>query len=208
MGKTKMLPNQGLIIGISGASGAIYGIRLLEILQKIDIATHLILSRAAERTIELETDYAVDQVKKMATVCYDLDDIAAPVSSGSFKGTRGMVILPCSIKTLSALANSFNVNILIRAADVTLKERRKLVVAVRETPLHRGHLELMLRLTDMGAILFPPVPAFYHRPKDLEDIIRHSIGKILDLFDIEVPDFKRWAGVIDSPEVRQQLERD
>ena len=203
-----MLPNQGLIIGISGASGAIYGIRLLEVLQKINIATHLILSRAAERTIELETDYAVDQIKKMATVCYDLDDIAAPVSSGSFKGTRGMVILPCSIKTLSALANSFNVNILIRAADVTLKERRKLVVAVRETPLHRGHLELMLRLTDMGAILFPPVPAFYHRPKDLEDIIRHSIGKILDLFDIEVPDFKRWAGVMDSPEVRQQPERD
>jgi 4-hydroxy-3-polyprenylbenzoate decarboxylase len=190
-----MLPNQGLIIGISGASGAIYGIRLLEVLQKINIATHLILSRAAERTIELETDYAVDQIKKMATVCYDLDDIAAPVSSGSFKGTRGMVILPCSIKTLSALANSFNVNILIRAADVTLKERRRLVVAVRETPLHRGHLELMLRLTDMGAILFPPVPAFYHRPRDLEDIIRHSIGKILDLFDIETPDFKRWEGV-------------
>jgi len=189
------MPNQGLIIGISGASGAIYGIRLLEILRKINIATHLILSRAAERTIELETDYTVDQVKGLATVCYDLDDIAAPVSSGSFKGTRGMVILPCSIKTLSALANSFNVNILIRAADVTLKERRKLVVAVRETPLHRGHLELMLRLTDMGAILFPPVPAFYHRPRDLEDIIRHSIGKILDLFDIEVPDFKRWAGV-------------
>jgi 4-hydroxy-3-polyprenylbenzoate decarboxylase len=196
------MPNQGLIIGISGASGAIYGIRLLEILQKINIVTHLILSRAAERTIELETDYAVDQVKKLATVCYDLDDIAAPVSSGSFKGTRGMVILPCSIKTLSALANSFNVNILIRAADVTLKERRKLVVAVRETPLHRGHLELMLRLTDMGAILFPPVPAFYHRPKDLEDIIRHSLGKILDLFDIEVPDFKRWAGVMASPKVQ------
>ena len=189
------MSNPGLIIGISGASGAIYGIRLLEVLQKINITTHLILSRAAERTIELETDYAVDQVKKMATVCYDLDDIAAPVSSGSFKGTRGMVILPCSIKTLSALANSFNVNILIRAADVTLKERRRLVVAVRETPLHRGHLELMLRLTDMGAILFPPVPAFYHRPRDLEDIIRHSIGKILDLFDIEVPDFKRWEGV-------------
>ena len=189
------MPNQGMIVGISGASGAIYGIRLLETLKQIHIDTHLILSRAAERTIELETDYAVDQVKKMATVCYDLDDIAAPVSSGSFKGTRGMVILPCSIKTLSALANSFNVNILIRAADVTLKERRKLVVAVRETPLHRGHLELMLRLTDMGAILFPPVPAFYHRPRDLEDIIRHSIGKILDLFDIEVPDFKRWAGV-------------
>jgi flavin prenyltransferase len=189
------MSNQGMIVGISGASGAIYGIRLLEILRQIPIDTHLILSRAAERTIELETDYTVAQVKELATVCYDLDDIAAPVSSGSFKGIRGMVILPCSIKTLSALANSFNVNILIRAADVTLKERRKLVVAVRETPLHRGHLELMLRLTDMGAILFPPVPAFYQRPKDLEDIIRHSIGKILDLFDIEIPNFKRWSGV-------------
>jgi flavin prenyltransferase len=189
------MSNQGLIVGISGASGAIYGIRLLEILRQIPLDTHLILSRAAERTIELETEYTVAQVKGLATVCYDLEDIAAPVSSGSFKGIRGMVILPCSIKTLSALANSFNVNILIRAADVTLKERRKLVVAVRETPLHRGHLELMLRLTDMGAILFPPVPAFYQRPKDLEDIIRHSIGKILDLFDIEIPNFKRWSGV-------------
>jgi flavin prenyltransferase len=189
------MPNPGLIIGISGASGAIYGIRLLEILRQMRMDTHLILSSAAERTIGLETDYTVDQVKKLATVCYDLDDIAAPVSSGSFKGIRGMVILPCSIKTLSALANSFNVNILIRAADVTLKERRKLVVAVRETPLHRGHLELMMRLTDMGAILFPPVPAFYHRPETLEDIVRHTIGKILDLFDLEVPNFKRWSGV-------------
>ena len=188
------MSNEGMIVGISGASGAIYGIRLLEILKQMSIDTHLILSRAAERTIALETDYPVDRVKGLATVCYDLDDIAAPVSSGSFKGTRGMVILPCSIKTLSALANSFNVNILIRAADVTLKERRRLVVAVRETPLHRGHLELMLRLTDMGAILFPPVPAFYHHPENLEDIIRHTIGKILDLFELEVPDFKRWSG--------------
>jgi 4-hydroxy-3-polyprenylbenzoate decarboxylase len=189
------MPNPGLIIGISGASGAIYGIRLLEILQPMPIDTHLIVSRAAERTIELETDYSVARVKELATVCYDLDDIAAPVSSGSFKGIRGMVILPCSIKTLSAVANSFNVNILIRAADVTLKERRKLVVAVRETPLHRGHLELMLKLTDMGAILFPPVPAFYHRPRDLGEVVHHTLGKILDLFDLEIPDFKRWSGV-------------
>jgi 4-hydroxy-3-polyprenylbenzoate decarboxylase len=188
------MQNKGLIVGISGASGAIYGIRLLEVLKKLNIPTHLIISRAAERTIELETDYSIDRVKESATVCYDLDDIAAPISSGSFKGTMGMVILPCSIKTLSALANSFNVNLLIRAADVTLKERRKLVVAVRETPLHRGHLELMLRLTDMGAILFPPVPAFYHKPETLEDIIQHSLGKILDLFDIDYPLFKRWSG--------------
>ncbi|MBA4392999.1 MAG: 3-octaprenyl-4-hydroxybenzoate carboxy-lyase [Desulfobacca sp.] len=185
---------KGMIVGISGASGAIYGIRLLEILREIHLESHLILSRAAEKTIQLETHYSVDQVKELATVCYDLDDIAAPVSSGSFNKTMGMVILPCSVKTLSALANSFNVNILIRAADVTLKERRKLVVAIRETPLHYGHLELMLRLTKMGAILFPPVPAFYHQPKTLEDIIHHSIGKILDLFDIEVPSFKRWSG--------------
>jgi 4-hydroxy-3-polyprenylbenzoate decarboxylase len=185
---------KGLIVGISGASGAIYGIRLLEILKTLQMESHLIISKAAEKTIQLETTYNVDQVKQLATICYDLDDMAAPVSSGSFNKTMGMVILPCSIKTLSALANSFNVNILIRAADVTLKERRKLVVAIRETPLHYGHLELMLRLTKMGAILFPPVPAFYHHPKTLEDIILHSIGKILDLFDIEVPSFKRWSG--------------
>ncbi len=189
------MSNKGLIVGISGASGAIYGIRLLEMLNKIGVATHLIITGAAQKTIQLETDYTLDEVKTLATVCYDLDDIAAPVSSGSFNMTRGMVILPCSIKTLSALANSFNVNILIRAADVTLKERRKLVVAIRETPLHEGHLDLMLRLTRMGAILFPPVPAFYHHPKTLEDIIHHSLGKILDLFDLEAPSFKRWTGV-------------
>ena len=185
---------KGLIVGISGASGAIYGIRLLEILKTLNIDSYLIVSRAAEITIRLETNYSINQVKRLATNCYDPEDIAAPVSSGSFNKTMGMVILPCSIKTLSALANSFNVNILIRAADVTLKERRKLVVALRETPLHYGHLELMLRLTRMGAIIFPPVPAFYHRPKTIEDIIDHSIGKILDLFDIESPSFKRWSG--------------
>lgn len=189
------MSNKGLIVGISGASGAIYGIRLLEMLNKIGVATHLIITGAAQKTIQLETDYTVNEVKTLATVCYDLDDIAAPVSSGSFNKTRGMVILPCSIKTLSALANSFNVNILIRAADVTLKERRKLVVAIRETPLHEGHLDLMLRLARMGAILFPPVPAFYYHPKTLEDIIHHSLGKILDLFDLEAPSFKRWTGV-------------
>ena len=185
---------KGLIVGISGASGAIYGIRLLEILKALHIDSYLIVSRAAEKTIRLETSYSLEQVKQLATNCYDPEDIAAPVSSGSFNKTMGMIILPCSIKTLSALANSFNVNILIRAADVTLKERRKLVVALRETPLHYGHLELMLRLTRMGAIVFPPVPAFYHQPKTLEDIIDHSIGKILDLFDIESPSFKRWSG--------------
>ena len=185
---------KGLIVGISGASGAIYGIRLLEILKTLNIDSYLIVSRAAEITIRLETNYSINQVKQLATNCYDPEDIAAPVSSGSFNKTMGMVILPCSIKTLSALANSFNVNILIRAADVTLKERRKLVVALRETPLHYGHLELMLRLTRMGAIVFPPVPAFYHHPKTIEDIIDHSIGKILDLFDIESPSFKRWSG--------------
>jgi flavin prenyltransferase len=190
----KNMSRKGLIVGISGASGAIYGIRLLETLSKLDIDSFLIVSRAAEKTIKLETAYSVDQVKKLATVCYDLEDIAAPVSSGSFNKTLGMVILPCSIKTLSALANSFNVNILIRAADVTLKERRKLVVGLRETPLHYGHLELMLRLTQMGAIIFPPVPAFYHKPKTLEEVIDHSIGKILDLFEVESPFFKRWTG--------------
>jgi flavin prenyltransferase len=188
------MSQKGLIVGISGASGAIYGIRLLEILKDLSIETHLIISRGAEKTIQLETAYTIEQVRESATFCYDPEDLAAPVSSGSYNKTMGMIILPCSIKTLSALANSFNETILIRAADVTLKERRRLIIALRETPLHRGHLELMLRLTDMGAVLFPPIPAFYHHPQSLEEIIDHSIGKMLDLFDINVPHFKRWTG--------------
>jgi 4-hydroxy-3-polyprenylbenzoate decarboxylase len=190
------MSKKGLIIGISGASGAIYGIRLLESLNHLGVESHLIVSRAAEKTITLETSYTVKEVKALATVWYDPEDLAAPLSSGSYNKTRGMIILPCSVKTLSALANSFTDTLLIRAADVTLKERRPLVVALRETPLHRGHLELMLRLSDMGAILFPPIPAFYYHPQTLEEIIHHSLGKMLDFFNLDLPAFKRWTGEI------------
>jgi flavin prenyltransferase len=185
---------KGLIVGISGASGAVYAVRLLEHLRALHIPSHLIVSRGAEKTLSLETPYTPEAVRNLADVWYDPEDLAAPVSSGSYGRTRGMIILPCSIKTLSALANSYNDTLLIRAADVTLKERRRLVVALRETPLHRGHLELMLRLNDMGAIIFPPVPAFYHHPRTIEELIDHSLGKMLDLFGIELPAFKRWAG--------------
>lgn len=184
-----------LIVGISGATGVIYGIRLLEVLAKIkEIETHLIISPVAADNIQLETDYTLKKVKALANHIYDIDDIGACLSSGSFK-RDGMIIAPCSIKTLSALANSYTSNLLIRAADVTLKERRKLVALVRETPLHLGHLKNMVALTEMGAIVMPPVPAFYHRPKTIQDIVDHTVGKVLDLFDIEHNLFQRWTGI-------------
>ena len=182
-----------LIVGISGASAAIYGIRLLEVLKETDVETHLVITSAARKIILLETDLTVEEVEAMADYVYDIDDIGAAIASGSFK-TDGMVIIPCSIKSLSAIANSYSANLLLRAADVTLKERRRLVALVRETPLHRGHLQLMLRLTDMGAIIFPPLPAFYHRPKTVQDIVDHTVGRVLDLFDVEHALFERWDG--------------
>ncbi len=182
-----------LIVGISGASAAIYGIRLLEVLKETDIETHLVISSAAKKIILMETDFTVEEVEAMADHVYDIDDIGAAIASGSFK-TDGMVIIPCSIKSLSAIANSYSANLLLRAADVTLKERRRLVAVVRETPLHRGHLQLMLKLTDMGAIIFPPLPAFYHRPQTIEDIVDHTVGRVLDLFGIDHALFERWGG--------------
>ena len=182
-----------LIVGISGASAAIYGIRLLEVLRETDVETHLVVSSAARKIILMETDFQVEEVEAMADYVYDIDDIGAAIASGSFK-TDGMVIIPCSIKSLSAIAHSYGANLLLRAADVTLKERRRLVAVVRETPLHRGHLQLMLRVTDMGAILFPPLPAFYHRPKTVEDIVDHTVGRVLDLFGIDHALFERWSG--------------
>jgi 4-hydroxy-3-polyprenylbenzoate decarboxylase len=182
-----------LIVGISGASAAIYGIRLLEVLKETDVETHLVISSAAERIILTETDFTVEEVEAMADHVYDIDDVGAAIASGSFK-TDGMVIIPCSIKSLSAIANSYDADLLVRAADVTLKERRRLVAVVRETPLHRGHLQLMLRLTDMGAIIFPPLPAFYHRPKTVGDIVDHTVGRVLDLFDVDHTLFERWSG--------------
>ena len=187
---------QRLIVGISGASGAIYGIRLLEILQKLpEINTLLIISKAAKRTIVLETDYKVDQVEKLANEVLPDHDIAASVSSGSYK-TSGMVVIPCSIKTLSGIANSYADNLLVRAADVVLKEQRKLVLVLRETPLHLGHTQLMTRSIEIGATLLPAMPAFYHRPSTIDDLINQTVNRVLDQFDIELPDdlFERWHG--------------
>lgn len=183
-----------LIVGITGASGVIYGIRLLEVLSsQNNVETHLIISEAAEINIRHETDWKIEDVKALADFPYDITDIGARLASGSFK-TAGMIVAPCSVKTMSALANSYDENLLIRAGDVTLKERRKLVLLVRETPLHLGHIRNMERLTEMGAIIFPPVPAFYHGPKTIQDIIDHTVGKVLDIFGIEHDLFQRWSG--------------
>ncbi len=182
-----------IVVGISGASAPIYGIEILKTLRSLKIPVHLIISRSASRTIALETDTTIDAVRDLADVVHDSADLAAAVSSGSFR-TRGMIIAPCSMKTLSAVANSYSDNLVARAADVTLKERRRLILMVRETPLHKGHLELMLRASELGAVILPPVPAFYHRPKSIDDIVRQSVGKALDLFDIEHDLFQRWQG--------------
>lgn len=181
-----------LVVGISGATGAIYGIRLLEFLSKSDIETHLVVSRSAEKTIRMETSWTLEQVKALATVTYDMEDVGADISSGSFQA-EGMVVIPCSIKSLSAIANSYNENLLIRAADVALKERRKLVLVVRETPLHRGHLSLMMNVADAGGVILPPIPAFYFLPKTIDDLINHTVGRVLDVFSIDHRLFNRWG---------------
>ena len=180
-----------IVVGITGASGVIYGIRLLRILKAHQVESHLILSSAAKKNITIETEFTVEDVEKMAGQVHDVDDLAASISSGSFI-TDGMVIAPCTIKTLSGIANSFTDNLMIRAADVALKERRKLVLVVRETPLHKGHLELMVKAADLGAVILPPMPAFYSKPESLEDIIDHTLGKILDILNIEHHLFTRW----------------
>ncbi|WP_440862922.1 UbiX family flavin prenyltransferase [Symbiopectobacterium purcellii] len=185
-----------LIIGLSGASGAIYGVRLLQVLQPLaDVETHLIMSTAARQTLTLETDFTVRDVQALADMVHDSRDIAASLSSGSFR-TAGMVILPCSIKTLSGVVHSYSDNLLIRAADVILKERRPLVLCVRETPLHLGHLRMMTAAAEMGAVIMPPVPAFYHRPQTLQDVVDQTVNRVLDQFDIELPEalFTRWQG--------------
>jgi len=185
-----------LIVGISGASGAIYGVRLLKALQQVpEVETHLIMSNAARQTLALETDLSLRDVQALANVVHDARDIAANVSSGSFK-THGMVVLPCSIKTLSGIVHSYTDGLLTRAADVVLKERRPLVLCVRETPLHLGHLRLMTQAAELGAVIMPPVPAFYHRPQTLTDIIDQTVNRVLDQFDIELPAdlFTRWQG--------------
>ena len=182
-----------LVVAITGASGVIYGVELLRALQTLGQETHLILSEAAGLNLTIETDFDLDYVKGLANVVYKNKDVGATVASGSFR-TRGMIVAPCSVKTLSAIANSFNYNLIARAADVTLKERRPLVLMVRETPLHKGHLDLMARAADYGAVILPPMPAFYHKPETIMDIIHQSIGKALDQVGIEHKLFKRWAG--------------
>lgn len=185
-----------LIVGITGASGVIYGVRLLEVLRDVeDVQAHLVMSSAAAQTIGLETDYGAAQVEALADVVYRFRDIAAAVSSGSFQ-TAGMVVIPCSMKTLAGIAHSYSDNLLLRAADVTLKDRRKLVLVPRETPLHLGHLRAMVQVTEIGAIVAPPLPAFYHRPQTIDDIINQTVNRILDLFDIKLDAdlFQRWQG--------------
>ena len=189
-----MKNEQKIIVGISGASGAIYGVKLLEALQEAKVESHLIISKAAGITITQETDYKVSDVAKLADFTYSIEDIGARVSSGSFK-TLGMVVVPCSVKSMSEIATGVTSNLISRAADVALKERRKLVLAVREAPFHLGHLRTMTHLAEIGAIIAPPLPAFYPNPQNVEDIVNHSVGRLLDLFDIEHNLVKRWDGL-------------
>jgi len=182
-----------VIVGITGASGAIYAIELLRALGKAGIETHLIMTDAAKKTIELETPFTPNEVGELASMVHDIEDQAAPIASGSFL-TEGMAVVPCTIKTLSAIVHSYNENLLVRAADVCLKEGRKLVLAVRETPLHLGHLRLMCQAAELGAIILPPMPGFYHRPSSVEEIVLHIVGKIMDQFCLAHELFRRWQG--------------
>lgn len=181
-----------LIIGISGASGSVYGVRALEVLKKFGVETHLVMTRSAQVTLAHEMDIKVREVEALASIVYRVEDIGAAISSGSFK-TLGMLISPCSVRTLSEIATGVTSNLLTRAADVVLKERRRLVLMVRETPNHLGHLRSMTAVTEMGAIVMPPVPAFYARPQSIDDIVNHSVGRALDLFGIETGLVRRWG---------------
>ena len=190
---------QRLILGISGASGVIYGIRMLQILQETPIETHLVISKSAEITIAYETDWKAADVKELANVIYPAADIGAAISSGSFK-TMGMVIAPCSVRSMGEIASGVTSSLLSRAADVVLKERRRLVLMLRETPFHAGHVRQMQTVTEMGAIVAPPVPAFYARPKSIEEMVDQTIGRTLDLFDIDIGVTKRWGENIERVE--------
>ncbi len=182
-----------LIVGISGASGIVYGVRILQVLQHSDIETHLVMSDSARMTLATELDMSVKEVEALASEVHNAKNIGATISSGSFK-TMGMVVAPCSIKSLSEIAYGMTSGLLSRAADVVLKERRRLVLLIRETPLHSGHLRTMLQASENGAILMQPVPALYARPQSIDDIVNHTVGRCLDLFDIETDLVKRWSG--------------
>lgn len=179
-----------IVIGITGATGFVYGIKILELLKNTDYETHLIVSNAADKTWTLECDITKDKLFSLADKSYRVDDIEAPISSGSFR-TEGMIVAPCSVNTLARIANGICDNLVTRAADVTLKERRKLVLMVRETPLHLGHIRSMASVTEMGGIICPPVPSFYHKPATIDDIVTHSAARVLDLFGIEIK-IPRW----------------
>lgn len=187
------LSGRKMIIGISGASGAIYGIRLLQTLKTLGVESHLVVSAAAARTIQEETPYSLADVRDMADVHYPNKDIGAAIASGSFR-TAGMIVAPCSVKTASEIASGMTSTLLSRAADVVLKERRRLVLMLRETPLHLGHLRTLTQLAEMGTIIAPPVPAFYARPQTLDDLVDHSVGRVLDLFDLDAGLAHRWTG--------------
>ena len=189
MGKS----SQRLIIAITGASGVRYGVRLLELLRPLEIETHLVLSRTAEVTLACETELKIGQVQALADHWYPATDMAAAISSGSFR-TMGMIIAPCSVRSMSEIATGVTTSLVTRASDVVLKERRRLVLMVRETPLHTGHLRTMTQLSEMGAIVAPPVPAFYAKPASLEAMVDHTLGRVLDLFDIEAGSVTRWGG--------------
>ena len=186
------MADQRLIVGISGASGVIYGVRLLQALQELPVETHLVMTRTAEVALAHETDFKVEDVRRLADVAFRIDDLAAAISSGSYR-TIGMIVAPCSMRSLGEIANGITSNLLTRAADVVLKERRRLVLVARETPLHAIHLRNMTTLAEMGAIIAPPVPAFYNRPKTLDDIVDHTVGRVLDLFDLDTGKVKRWS---------------
>jgi|TARA_R110002072_G_scaffold122455_2_gene257005 4-hydroxy-3-polyprenylbenzoate decarboxylase len=186
-----MAATNRLIVGITGASGVIYGIRLLEALRDLPVESHLVISRSAEVTLAYESDLKVRQVQALADVVYPAGDIGAAISSGSFK-TLGMIVAPCSIRSLSEISSGVTSSLLTRAADVILKERRRLVLMVRETPLHSGHLRNMLALSELGAIIAPPVPAFYNSPESIDDLVNQSVGRVLDLFEFDSPLVSRW----------------
>lgn len=207
--KSKKQPGNSakrLIIGISGASGAIYGVRLLEILKDSEIETHLIMSRSAHLTLACETQFKISDVEALADVVHSNADLGAACSSGSFKNL-GMVVAPCSIKTMAEIATGVTANLISRAADVALKERRRVVLMLRETPLHLGHIKSMAAATEAGAIVYPPVPAFYTQPTSLEDMIDHTLGRVLDLFEIDLNLVRRWDGELRRPKARAKAPR-
>ena len=181
-----------MVVGITGATGIIYGVRILEALRDLGIETHLVVSKAADMTRAYETDFSASDIRDLADFVYSASDIAAPNSSGSFK-TMGMIVAPCSVRTMSDIAHGVTSGLISRAADVALKERRRLVLLLRETPLHAGHLKSMLAISEMGGIIAPPVPAFYSRPRTLEDMVMHTVGRALDLFDLDLSTFPRWG---------------